>query len=46
MCFLIGASMLGDILLSKLSDLPLNKLPTKAQIDDMYVEIENFGVSA
>lgn len=37
--------MLGDILLSKLSYLPLNKLPPKAEIDDMYNGIENFGVN-
>lgn len=41
----MGASMLGDILFSKLSYHPLNKLPPKAEIDDMYNGIENFGVN-
>ena len=36
--------MLGDILLLKLSELPLNNTPSKAEIDQIYREIESFGV--
>jgi hypothetical protein len=39
-----GALMLGDILLLKLSELPLNKTPSKEEIDQIYREIESFGV--
>jgi|UniRef100_A0A2N9ICR0 hypothetical protein len=38
------ALMLGEILLLKLSELPLNKTPLKAKIDQIYSEIESFGV--
>ena len=36
--------MLGETLLLKLSELPLNKTPSKAKIDQIYREVENFGV--
>ena len=36
--------MLGDILLLKLSELPLNKTPSKEEIDQIYSEIESFRV--
>ena len=38
------ALMLGETLLLKLSELPLNKTPSKAKIDQIYREVENFGV--
>ena len=38
------ALMLGDILLLKLSELPLNKTPSKEEIDQIYREIESFRV--
>ncbi|GMY17575.1 hypothetical protein FCV25MIE_12814 [Fagus crenata] len=40
------ALMLGEILLLKLSELPLNKTPSKAEIDQIYREIESFGVES
>ncbi|GMY38950.1 hypothetical protein FCV25MIE_34194 [Fagus crenata] len=39
-----GALMLEDILLLKLSELPLNKTPSNEEIDQIYHEIEIFGV--
>ncbi len=41
-----GALMLGDILLLKLSELPLNKTPSKEEIDQIYREIESFKVDS
>jgi hypothetical protein len=40
------ALMLGDILLLKLSELPLNKTLLKVEIDQIYREIESFGVDS
>ena len=36
--------MLGDILLLKLLELPLKNIPSKEEIDQIYHEIESFGV--
>ena len=38
--------MLGDILLLKLLELPLNKILSKAKINKIYREIESFGVDS
>ena len=39
-----GALMLGDLLLSHLSDFPLNKIFPKDKVSKIYHGIQNFGI--
>ena len=39
-----GALMLGDLLLSQLSDFPLNKIFPKDEVSKIYHGIQNFGI--
>ena len=39
-----GASMLGDVLLSKLSNLSIDNILPQAEINEIYSGIENLGV--